>query len=105
MLDDPRLGPGIREASRTLVAYLRSERRDDPALIRYAEDRGNGAVFKRMGHLLERLAPAENELLEACDTRLSQGYAKLDPGVYAQGPRRARWRVVENVRIAPEDRQ
>lgn len=104
MLDDPRLGPGIREASRTLVAYLRSERRDDPALIRYAEDRGNGAVFKRMGHLVERLTSGETELLRACQTRLSQGYAKLDPGVDAQGPRRARWRVVENVGIAAQDR-
>jgi len=105
MLDDPRLGPGIRAASGTLVAYLRSERRDDPALIRYAEARGNGAVFKRMGHLLERLVPGEADLLEACESRLSQGYAKLDPGVDAQGPRRARWRVVENVRITAEDRQ
>lgn len=105
MLDDPRLGPGIREASGTLVAYLRSERRDDPALIRFAEDRGNGAVFKRMGHLLQRLAPGEADLLEACATRLSQGYAKLDPGVDAPGPRRARWRVVENVQIAAQDRQ
>jgi predicted transcriptional regulator of viral defense system len=105
MLDDLRLGPGIREASRTLVAYLRSERRDDPALIRYAENRGNGAVFKRLGLLLERLAPAEAGLLEACKARLSQGYAKLDPGVDAKGPRRARWRVVENVRIAVQERQ
>jgi len=104
MLDDPRLGPGIREASRSLAAYLRSGLRDDLAAVRYAEDRGNGAVFKRLGLLLERLAPGETDLMEACTIRLSQGYAKLDPGVDSIGPRRARWRVVENVRITADDR-
>jgi predicted transcriptional regulator of viral defense system len=103
MLDDPRLGPGIREASRALIAYLRSEYRDDPAVVRYADARHNGAVFKRLGLLLERLAPAETELLAVCATRLSQGYARLEPGVEASGPRRSRWRVIENVRIAAPD--
>lgn len=104
MLDDPRLGPGIREASRTLSAYLRSERRDDAALIRYGDTRGNGAVFKRLGLLVERLAAGESDLLAACQERLTQGYAKLDPGVDAPGTRRKRWRVIENARVPKEDR-
>ena len=98
MLDDPRLGPGIRETSRTVSAYLRSERRDDAALIRYGNARGNGAVFKRLGFLVERLAPTEIDLLSACRDRLTEGYARLDPGVDAPGTRRKRWRVIENVR-------
>lgn len=102
MLDDPRLGPGIREASRTLSAYLRSERRDDGALIRYGDARENGAVFKRLGLLMERLAPNEIDLLSSCRERLTQGYARLDPSVDASGARRKRWRVIENIRI-PED--
>ncbi len=104
MLDDPRLGPGIREASRTLANYLRSDRRDDAALMRYADTRGNGAVFKRLGLLVERLAPGEAGLLTACRARLTQGYAKLDPAVDAPGPRRKRWRVIENARIPSDDR-
>lgn len=99
MLDDPRLGPGIREASRTLGAYLRSGRRDDAALFRYADSRANGAVFKRLGLLVERLAPQELALLEACRARLTAGYARLDPQVDAPGTRRKRWRVIENVRV------
>ncbi len=104
MLDDPRLGPGIREASRTVSAYLRSERRDDAALIRYADARGNGAVFKRLGLLIERLAPTEADLVYACRERLTEGYARLDPGVDAPGARRRRWRVIENVRIPEYER-
>jgi predicted transcriptional regulator of viral defense system len=103
MLDDPRLGPGIREASRALAAYLRSHRRDDAALIRYGDTRGNGAVFKRLGLLIERLAPAEDGLLAACRDRLTQGYARLDPGIDAPGKRRKRWLVIENARIPGDD--
>lgn len=104
MLDDPRLGPGIREAGRALSAYLRSERRDDAALIRYADARRNGAVFKRLGWLVEQLAPNEEGLLNACQERLTEGYARLDPGVDATGTRRKRWRVIENVRIPKDGR-
>ena len=104
MLDDPRLGPGTREASRTVSAYLRSERRDDAAVIRYGDARGNGAVFKRLGLLVERLASDEIDLLSACRDRLTEGYAKLDPGVDAPGTRRKRWRVIENVRIPQDER-
>lgn len=103
MLDDPRLGPGIREAARSLAAYLRSARRDDDSLIRMADARGNGAVFKRLGWLLERLAPSEADLQDACLGRLTQGYARLDPSVSAPGPRRTRWRVIENVAITDAD--
>ena len=99
MLDDPALGPGIRETGRTLVAYLRSDSRRDDVLLRYADERGNGAVFKRLGFLLERLAPAEEAMIAACRTRLTHGYAKLDPAVPAADRRRlARWRIIENVR-------
>jgi len=104
MLDDPRLGPGIREASRALSAYLRAERRDDAALLRYADTRGNGAVFKRLGLLVERLALTETDLLRACRERLTEGYSRLDPGVDAPGTRRKRWRVIENVRIPRDER-
>jgi predicted transcriptional regulator of viral defense system len=73
-------------------------------LIRYGNARGNGAVFKRLGFLVERLAPTENDLLSACRDRLTEGYARLDPGVDAPGPRRKRWRVMENVRIQKDER-
>jgi predicted transcriptional regulator of viral defense system len=104
ILDEPRLGPGIREASRTISAYLRSERRDDAALISYGDARGNGAVFKRLGLLVEKLAPNEVDLLGACRDRLTEGYPRLDPGVDAPGTRRKRWRLIENVRIPQDER-
>ncbi len=104
MLDDPRLGPGIREVSRTVAAYLRSDRRDDGSLIRYSDARKNGAVYKRLGFLVERIASNEAELLSTCRDRLTEGYAQLDPAVHAPGTRRKRWRIIENVRVTADQR-
>ena len=49
MLDDPALGGGIQHVSDCLQAYFRRADRDDEKLIAYAEQLGNGAVFKRLG--------------------------------------------------------
>jgi len=38
----------------------------------------NGAVFKRLGFILEKIAPAETDLIEKCRTKLTSGNAKLD---------------------------
>ena len=61
-------------------------------------------MFKRLGLLVERLAPNEIDLMSACLERLTEGYARLDPGVDAPGTRRKRWRVIENVRIPRDER-
>jgi predicted transcriptional regulator of viral defense system len=104
MLDTPALGPGVREATLTILAYLRSQRRDDELLIKCAEERGNGAVFKRLGFILESAAPGETELIRACLKRLTKGYAQLDPTVKGAGPMRSRWRVIQNVELPVQER-
>jgi predicted transcriptional regulator of viral defense system len=50
----------------------------------YADRLGNGAVFKRLGFVLERVAPAEKETIDACRGRLTKGNAKLDPSLPAK---------------------
>jgi predicted transcriptional regulator of viral defense system len=79
MLNEPALGGGIRPVSDMLATYLRSENRELDQLIDYAERLGNGAVFKRLGYLLETLAPDENVAMEQCRKNLTTGNAKLDP--------------------------
>ena len=78
MLNDPRLGAGIRSTVDMLSNYLRSENKDMGLLILYAERLGNGAVFKRLGFLLERLAPEEANSIKKCRSNLTTGNAKLD---------------------------
>jgi predicted transcriptional regulator of viral defense system len=91
LVDDPRSGGGIRHVEGCLRTYLSSKEADLPRLIEYGDKLRNGAVFKRLGFLAERLA-APNDLLSACAERLSQGNAKLDPSL--NSPRLVRrWRL------------
>lgn len=79
MLAEPRLGGGIRSVNDMLLNYLRSEAKNLDLLISYADQLGNGAVFKRLGFLLERHAPDELGTIEQCGQRLTKGNARIDP--------------------------
>jgi predicted transcriptional regulator of viral defense system len=79
MLVDPGFGGGIRSVKDMLGNYLRSENKNLEQLIEYGEQLGNGAVFKRLGFLLEKKAPDETQTIEKCYKRLTAGNAKLDP--------------------------
>lgn len=92
MLNDPRLGGGIRSSVDMLVNYLKSENKNLQMLIDYSKRLGNGAVFKRLGFLLERFASNEKTAIEACKSRLTKGYIKLDPALEAD-KLITRWRL------------
>jgi predicted transcriptional regulator of viral defense system len=92
MLDDPRLGGGIRSTVDVLSNYLRSEDKNLELLIEYAERLGNGAVFKRLGFLLERSTLEEINSINKCRTNLTTGNAKLDPQLSAD-KLITRWRL------------
>jgi len=92
MLDDPRLGGGIRSTTDMFLNYLQSKNRDIELLLDYAGRLGNGAVFKRLGFLLERFAGEEKPAIEVCRSRLTQGNAKLDPSLTADRLL-TRWRL------------
>jgi predicted transcriptional regulator of viral defense system len=81
LLATPAWGGGIRTVVDVLQAYLKSEHRNLPLLLDYAARLGNGAVFKRMGYLLQRHAPDEAQAIAACADQLTAGYTKLDPAL------------------------
>jgi len=101
ILDNPRLGGGIRTVSDVLQEYLRSEHRDDQLIVKYADRLGNRAVFKRLGYLLEHSGAEAAQLIEACLERRSSGLATLDPSVSAPGRIVRRWRLRVNVTLGP----
>lgn len=78
VLNDPLLGGGLRSTVDFLTNYLKSDKRDLDLVIDYADRLGNGAVFKRMGFLLERLVPDAQDAIKACRTRMTKGNANLD---------------------------
>jgi predicted transcriptional regulator of viral defense system len=100
VLDDPRLGGGIRTVTDVLAEYMRSEHRDDQLLLSYGDRLGNRAVFKRLGYIIERLGIDADELLAACLERRSAGVVALDPSVKTRGKIVRRWGLRANVPLA-----
>jgi predicted transcriptional regulator of viral defense system len=101
MIDVPAMGGGIRHVADCFRAYLKRTDASPDTLIAYADRLGNGAVFKRLGFLAERVGEPE-QLIAACRKRLTQGNVKLDPAL--PSPRLVRrWRlwVPERWRSAP----
>lgn len=92
MLNVPRIGGGLRPIVDMLRNYLRSKYCDTELLFKYSDQLGNGAVFKRLGYLLERLSPEERSIINAFRTRLTKGNAMIYPGLGA-GRLITRWRL------------
>lgn len=92
MLSDPQLGGGIRSVQDMFRNYLGSDAKNLDQLMEYAERLGNGAVFKRLGFLLETNAPQEAEAIEQCQRHLTMGNARIDPKMPAEALV-LRWRL------------
>ena len=92
MLDDPAIGGGIQQVADCLNVYFKRPDRSDPKLIEYADQLGNGAVFKRLGFLVERQNGGA-ALAEQCHTRLTTGNARLDPALECKRLI-SRWRLL-----------
>lgn len=97
VLDDPRLGGGIRTVVDVVGEYMASEHRNDQLLVEYGDRLGNRAVFKRLGYLIELMGIEADELLAACRERRSAGLVSLDPSVKTKGTIVRRWGVRANV--------
>jgi predicted transcriptional regulator of viral defense system len=92
MLSDPALGGGIRSVADVFVNYQKSENRNIELLLKYAKQLGNGAVFKRLGFMLERFAPQEKDAIGTCLAELTKGNTKLD-ATLAADKLITRWRL------------
>lgn len=76
---DPSIGDGIRNVIKIFKQYLKSEHRNIELLFDYAKRLYNGAVFKRLGFLLEHVAAEEQNIIFFCKHSITTGYVKLDP--------------------------
>jgi predicted transcriptional regulator of viral defense system len=83
MLAMPHTGGGIDHVVDCLNEYRKSKSYNGELLLRYAEQFGNGAIFKRLGFLAETQL-RDTDLAMACKTQLTQGYAQLDPAVTSE---------------------
>lgn len=81
MLVNPALGGGIRHVAEMLTTFLHENPKDAVKLIDYAAKLQIGAIYKRLGFLLQRDHPDQVALIAECQVKLSTGYAKLDPAL------------------------
>lgn len=81
LLDSPECGGGISHIIQIFKSYLKSEYRSLDKLLHYAKLQSSGAIFKRLGFLLEKLSPADLTTINECNKLISSGYSKLDPNL------------------------
>ncbi len=74
----PNFGGGIQHVADCLLSYYKREDKDPNLLLEYAKRSNNGAIFKRLGFLLEHYE-LDPLLADACKGNLTTGLTKLDP--------------------------
>jgi predicted transcriptional regulator of viral defense system len=105
ILDDPSMGGGIRHAADALSVYFKEkEFRNDGLLLNYTSKLNNGAIYKRLGYLVETLRISADRIIGNCRENLTSGISALDPSVKAKGRIIRRWNLRVNAKVAqPED--
>ena len=99
VLAHPTWGGGIRQVAEMVTEYFEGDHRDDSVLVEYGDRLGIGAVFKRLGFLIEEMGVDAPKLVERCLARRTAGVNDLDPSVDAKGPTMSRWSIRVNVRV------
>jgi len=102
LLDDPPLGGGMRHVADVLRNYFEGTSRNDDELAGHAVMLGSGAVFKRLGYLLETLGIASPKLVELCTKEMSTGISLLDPSAKPTGAIVKRWGLRVNVTLVAD---
>ena len=93
IIDDPTLGAGLQHTIDCLSEFKKiyDKQKDIDRLLEYAIRINNGALFKKLGFLSEKLG-FDASLTDGCAKRLTTGYAHLDKA--AQHSRLiTRWRL------------
>jgi predicted transcriptional regulator of viral defense system len=81
--------------------WIRHQDMDIKKLVQYALMLGIGAVYRRLGYLLELFETKETGQMDLLRKKLTSTYMLLDPAMPAEGKFIARWRLRLNV--SPEE--
>lgn len=79
IIDDPYIGAGLQHTVDSLREFKSryGDQKDYSQLLEYAAMFRNGALFKKLGFLAEKLE-FDERLIDECAKRLTTGYAVLD---------------------------
>jgi predicted transcriptional regulator of viral defense system len=99
ILSEPNLGGGIRNVATILEEYYSGELKDEAKLTDYLLKLKNGAIFKRLGYLIETLNIDSSKIIELCKENITSGYSILDPSLPRKGKILRRWNLRINALI------
>ncbi|PIN85264.1 MAG: transcriptional regulator [Candidatus Diapherotrites archaeon CG11_big_fil_rev_8_21_14_0_20_37_9] len=96
-LDHPEYSGGIDEVAKAMA----NAKIDWGKAIEYAEKMDNGAIFKRMGFLLEEMEiTVPKELVEKIRKKITKGYSPLYPGINTKGKYNTKWNLIINTKFS-----
>jgi len=81
ILYDPSLGGGIEHSLDCIKEYFKSKKFDPIKISEYAKRMNNGAIFKRLGFIAEKLLGRDNVFSKLCSENLTKGTAALDKNI------------------------
>jgi predicted transcriptional regulator of viral defense system len=95
----PELCGGVRHLIHILREYWNSDKRNVSKLATAARAAHSGAVWKRLGFLIDHLWPQEQALIKEAQRHLTSGNIKLDPKISRKGKLNYRWRIWANMSV------
>jgi len=102
-LRNPALSGGVGHLILMMMEYANHPEHDFKKLLSEAREAESGAVWKRLGYLIEMLWPKEESIINEAYRKLTAGNVKLDPSIKARGKLVKRWGVWSNVDLATHD--
>ncbi len=96
-LDDPEIAGGGRHTLDIVKEYFQRKEANPELLCDYAEKLGHGAVFKRLGLIVDKLRFFPQPLLERLHSNIKAGIINLDPHGPDSGPIITKWGIRVNI--------
>lgn len=92
MLHIPSIGGGIQHTIDCFKEYIKSQHYDPVQLINYVRRMNNGAVFKRLGYLSEKILGDKDNMVTICLAQITKGPSYIDPSL-KKGKFTKRWNL------------
>jgi predicted transcriptional regulator of viral defense system len=97
ILDDPAIGGGGVHSIEIFRAYMQAKDANWDILIKYAQQLNHGAVYKRLGLLMDNFLKTEKEQTEKLHNQIKKGVINFDPSTSLKGPIHTKWGIRLNV--------
>jgi predicted transcriptional regulator of viral defense system len=97
IMDDPEIGGGGRHAIDIFKSYYEKKEADTEVLWKYAQTLNHGAVFKRIGFLIEKFLPDQTEWIQKFHSKIKSGVINFDVKGPEIGPVITKWGIRLNI--------